>query len=572
MTESPPKHETNPSLPNLQKLASLYNSGRFFEAEVLARSILSEHPRNAVGWNLLAVTLKKMGRLPEAIQAGQNAVALDANNAQAHNNLGVCLQDTGLLNEAKASFKKALNLNPHFAAALNNLGNALTSLGELNDAEHCFKRALELQPDYPEAHNNLGNLYRLKTSFSLAINHYHKAIQLKSNYFKALSNLGVSYQNLGEEDKAEESLREAIRVNPHFAEAHNNLGNLLQSQGHLAQAQDAFNEAIRLQPSYAEALYNRALIRLRQKQFSTGFKDFLSRWETTRFKRSRLQSNIPACPKGEFTGRLLLWTEQGLGDEILFLSLLPLVLSPKVALTVCCDPRLHPALKRAFPEVTLVGKGNLTEEYLNQKRFDFQAPLGDMGYLCGLTEESLQELRGPLLIADPEKVRELKGASKTAPNRQSCGIAWSSANKELATLKSVRLSEFEPLFKLAGVTFVNLQYGNVREELDEIKTRFGVNVQTYPSLDLFHDIEGLFALTQTCDIVVTTSNVTAHIAGALGKRAAVLVPFGRGRLWYWHESDIYSPWYPNLRVFYQSHPTSWKDTIAECAEWLKTIL
>jgi hypothetical protein len=88
-------------------------------------------------------------------------------------------------------------------------------------------------------------------------------------------------------------------------------------------------------------------------------------------------------------------------------------------------------------------------------------------------------------------------------------------------------------------------------------------------LDVFNDIEGLLALIEVCDVVVTTSNVTAHLAGAMGKKAAVMVPYGKGRLWYWHEGDSRSLWYPSLRVFYQGEDRRWDRTVQEVAQWLR---
>jgi ADP-heptose:LPS heptosyltransferase len=112
----------------------------------------------------------------------------------------------------------------------------------------------------------------------------------------------------------------------------------------------------------------------------------------------------------------------------------------------------------------------------------------------------------------------------------------------------------------------------VEGQIADLKSKFGLDIHQVPYLDLFQDIDGLLALIDACDVIVTTSNVTAHLAGAIGKRAAVLVPHRNGRIWYWHENDEFSFWYPSLRLFYQNNALTWDQTIKECADWIKRLL
>jgi ADP-heptose:LPS heptosyltransferase len=118
---------------------------------------------------------------------------------------------------------------------------------------------------------------------------------------------------------------------------------------------------------------------------------------------------------------------------------------------------------------------------------------------------------------------------------------------------------------------VNLQYGDVDAELEDLRQREDLEIMKVRGLDVFNDIEGLVALIDACDVVVTTSSITAHLTGALGKRGCVLVPFSEGRIWYWHLEDKWSFWYPSLRVFYQDRPNDWSNTIFEVANWLEEV-
>ncbi|NDD91642.1 hypothetical protein EBZ37_06120 [bacterium] len=126
--------------------------------------------------------------------------------------------------------------------------------------------------------------------------------------------------------------------------------------------------------------------------------------------------------------------------------------------------------------------------------------------------------------------------------------------------------------QIPGMRFVNLQYGSVKAEIQSVRARLGIEVHEIEDLDTFNDIEGLMALISACDIVVTTSNVTAHLAGSMGKRGAVLVPLDKGRIWYWHDHDDHSLWYPSLRLFFQEHSSGWTKPLQACAEWIRSTL
>jgi hypothetical protein len=133
----------------------------------------------------------------------------------------------------------------------------------------------------------------------------------------------------------------------------------------------------------------------------------------------------------------------------------------------------------------------------------------------------------------------------------------------------MNLTELEPLFANPDLSFVNLQYGSVDADIRQASDLFKTEIHQVPGLDVFNDIDGLLALIEACDLVITTSNLTAHLAGSIGKRGCVIVPFAKGRIWYWHLSDTFSLWYPSLRVFYQQDPKSWSGTISEVADWIK---
>ena len=113
--------------------------------------------------------------------------------------------------------------------------------------------------------------------------------------------------------------------------------------------------------------------------------------------------------------------------------------------------------------------------------------------------------------------------------------------------------------RLPDCRFIDLQYGDTRADREAIEADFGVKVERMPDVDNTNDIDGLAALITACDVVVTTSNTTAHLAGALGKETYILVPSGRGRMWYWFRGREDSPFYPRVRLKRQRPKQHWAE-------------
>ena len=444
------------------------------------------------------------------------------------------------------------------------------ALGQLAEAEQSFRRATELNPTNAEVHNNMGVTLRAQGKLAEAIAAYHRALEINPANAEAHYNMGNALQEQGKLEEAVSAFHRALEIKPTYADAHNNMGVTLKEQGKLEEALASYAEAIRIKPDYAEALYNRGLVRLRLHQFRAGFVDHLYRWNTKESGRFPQKAKIPRCEPDTLRGNLLLWAEQGIGDEVFYANLLPKALTRDVSITLSADKRLHPILARSFPEVRLLDKAVLMQSSVDQG-YDVQAPIGNLGYLLELDADSIRATRSVYFKSDLHRREGFGSLLSSRASGLVCGIAWKSANQKFGADKSVNLSCFRSLLATPGVGFVNLQYGEVDAEIQSVKEELCAPVHQIEGLNIFNDIDGLLALIDACDVVITTSNVTAHLAGSIGKRAAVLVPYGKGRLWYWHDHDKYSLWYPSLRLFYQDNPFDWENPIAACSQWVRSL-
>ena len=208
-----------PPQEQLNNLIKYYQTGRFVDAEKLSLSITQEFPEHPFSWKVLAVILKKNGRINKSLIASQKSVKFGPQDAIAHNNLGNTLKDLGRLDEAEASYSKAITLKPDFAEAHNNLGNTLKDLGRLDEAETSYNKAITLKPDFAEAQHNLGTIFYELRRLEEAEASYSKAITLKPDFAEAHNNLGNTLKDLGRLDEAEASFRKAIEFKPDYEEA-----------------------------------------------------------------------------------------------------------------------------------------------------------------------------------------------------------------------------------------------------------------------------------------------------------------------------------------------------------------
>jgi hypothetical protein len=259
-------------------------------------------------------------------------------------------------------------------------------------------------------------------------------------------------------------------------------------------------------------------------------------------------------------GTLLVWGEQGLGDEILHASMVSDLIARTPSIVLEVEPRLVALFARSFPALRVVALG--TELYAG--RFEAQEPLGSLGRRFRLRWEDFPRREHGHLVADAAPAQALR-RRLAGDGRAVIGISWVSKAPTGGASKSAKLADFAALLRVPGCRFVDLQYGDTAAERAALARELGITVERLPDIDNTNDIDGLAALMTACDAVVTVSNTTAHLAGALGRPTWVMVPHGHARIWYWfHDRDV-SPWYPRTRVHRQRSGEPWAEVVASVA-------
>ena len=548
-----------------QSALSLHQAGHLAEAQSLYRQVLAADARHFDSLHLLGLSLVQSGETSAGIDHMRRAIAIRNDFPEAHYNLGHALLTQGEADDALSEISRAIELNPRDAQYHLEAGNALKDLARLTEAIAAYDAAIALEPRMAEAWNNRGIALKDTGRHEEALASYDRALALQPRYVEAHSNRGNALKELRWFDESLASHDRAIALKPGYVEAHYNRGNVLSDLKRPEEALESFDAALRLNPDHAEARNNKAHLLLGQGRFPEGFADYGARWRSANAPAQPLQAGI-APWTGETGGHLLLWAEQGIGDEIFYASMLSLLPLHEMRVTLAADKRLHAIYRRSFPQIDIIDSEDVTFHAAGD--FTAQAAIGDLGSVLKLDARRIGERRVPFLLADPERRAELRSQNEVLCQKPVCGIAWKSANKRFGAEKSLHLGDLAPVLAVPGMNFVNLQYGDVTDEITEVREALGITVHEAAGIDVFADLDGLMALVDCCDVVLTTSNVTAHIAGAIGKSATVLVPAGKGSLWYW-QGGANNLWYPSLYRIAQDGPGNWTSAIDRAAAWIK---
>jgi tetratricopeptide (TPR) repeat protein len=539
--------------------AVLEAQGKPEQAEAHLRQALALRPDLAEAHVNLGNILQAQGKLEEAVRCHAQALALRPELAEASFNLANALQAQGKLEAAVVFYQRTLAIKPGMALCHGNLGNTLLAQGKLEEAETCFEQSLDLNPGYGAAWYNRGNLRQAQNKPEEAAVFYERAIALDPRLPEAHYNLGITLHSLDGLEEAAASFERALALRPHYAEAHYNLSCVLEELGSSDEALRAIARAIEIKPDYPQARFGHALAQLRRGDYHSGWRDYELRWQSPDHDTPRRSYPQPLW-RGEKLAaetqpaRLLLWGEQGVGDEIMFAGLIPDAIRRGNRITLDCDRRLLPLFARSFPEIEVVSSCSLAEAH--SARFAAQSPTGSLPGIFRACESAFSATTSPYLKADPEERQQFRACYNDG--RRLVGVAWQTRNQRTGRKRSIQMETLAPLFALSGIRWISLQYGDF-DALEEQTAAANAPLLIDRTVDQFANLDRFAAQVAAMDQIITIDNSTAHLAGALGITTALLLPFAAD--WRWLLNRPESPWYPTLHLFRQPRPGDWPSVL-----------
>jgi hypothetical protein len=391
---------------------------------------------------------------------------------------------------------------------------------------------------------------------------YARAVEADAAFAPALSNWGNAYKDLGELDRAMELYEKALASDPRSTGALVNSASIALERGNLEEARAAALRALEIRPLLAEAQYVLGLVQLREQDFEHGWEGYERRFETDPPVARLAPPRLPRLADGfAKTRRVAVRLEQGVGDQVLYSTLLPEIGELGIDVIVEMDPRLVGIYRRSLPRFQFVEPGAAA-----LASCDHEIPIGSLPSLLRKTPASFDGQPRALLGAEPARVAHI---AKALGGGRNIAIAWRSfqgfGRGYIGKRKSIPLECFAAL-AAPGTRLVDLQYGDVADEraaFDEAHPGLRVDL---PALDRREDLEGVMAAIAACDLVVTASNVTAHFAGALGKPTLLVYLGANAPFHYWvPRADMRSLWYPSVEIVTDTAWTRWEEAFEALA-------
>jgi Flp pilus assembly protein TadD len=474
---------------------------------------LAHDPDEPSALFLLGSTLLGLGRAAEAIIFLREAIAIRPHHREQRQALARALLAAGRPAEALAALAP-LGAQTGMAELQFLRGTALNALKRPQDAVLALRNAVAAAPSHAEAHLNLGN----------------------------------ALADLDDTAAAEAHMRRAIALQPDLAEAHASLGFLLTGRGDLPAAVAACQRAIDLQPDFAVAQWNQGIAYLLAGRMTEG-------WAKYEWRKRRFPAAFDAPPGPEWDGSplsgrtLLVLAEQGFGDTIQLCRYLPPLVVAGAQIVLECAPQLM-GLLRCLPGAALI------PPRARRPAYDVWADQMSLPRLCDTTLATIPSAGG-YLRADPARMAVW---ARRLPDGLRVGLVWAgNPAHSNDRRRSVPVGALAPLLAAAPGAFVSLQVGPRAAEAGH----FGL-ADNAPALTDFAETAALVA---GLDLVITVDTAVAHLAGALGIPAWVMLPHAPDWRWLLHRTD--SPWYRSLRLFRQDRPGDWPGVIARVATALQ---
>jgi len=438
----------------------------------------------------------------------------------------VQLHRDGQWEAAQKLYEQVLSQNPRDAHALNLLGVLHCQTGQWELGIANLRRSVEISPRQKDAHFNLAKALHANHEYAEAETHFLVVLQIDAGHADSLAGLAAIALIRGQWTNAKEYCQQVLELRPTDPEAHFLLGTLLLTEGDFTRGWPEFE-------------FRSSCAAVVERKFAEPLWDGVSRSDQT----------------------VLLYGEYGLGDVLQFIRYAPEVERRTRQVFIEVPSSLKPLLESS-------GFSNLVAQGEPLPPFDCQLPLTS---LPGVFKSTLETIPAdvPYIFASPvylEKWQQRLAAIKGFK----VGIHWQgSLAYQNDRHRSMPLACFEPLARVSGVRLISLQKGPGEQQIPQVANRF--SVITLESLDeqggAFMDTS---AVLNQLDMVITSDSAVAHLAGAMGIRTWLAIPFSADWRWFLDRDD--SPWYPKMRLFRQTRLDDWAELFSRVAIELSLIV
>lgn len=574
----------------MQKAITYLKSNDFSKAEAVFKKIIKKDKRNAEAHNNLGILYAKANQFELSEIYLRKAMALknvvknridliNVLNAQAKFHDSEKL--INVLIEADSDNKDFLLLQAQIIRQIDKKREALAILRELykkyksdKNIVISFAYTLNLAQEYDEAISvyealihqeknffpaiyNCGLIYlNQRIDIDKAIKYLEKCLNIDSNKIDLLLTLASAYVEKYRFEDAVSVIEKARSIMPNDPSIYYQLGGVYIHLGNTELAIKYLDKCLMLDKSHHKASYAKANLLLQEGKLKDGYRLYQARVQR---ENLNLQLDDQLVQDLLPDDRLIVHSEQGIGDVLLYSRFFDAIKQNVEVLVIAVPKKLIEFLTLNFPNLQFIDEKKFKKaDYPNYKEINLAT--------CPRLLDNIDEVfKNPKIFKSDLKIKESIRTKYYEQQKKLCGLAWKSNNAKVGNHKSIPLSQIiNNVTSLKNIDFINTQYGDVLEELEKQNIKIKI-----AEIDLFNNISATASLIDACDVVITTSNVTAHIAGVLGKKTLLLIPRYVGKFWYWGEKiNIYK----NVQRFYQDQDGNWDDALQKVNKALSDYL
>jgi tetratricopeptide (TPR) repeat protein len=513
--------------------------------------------------------------------------------ARKYFNLGMENLEKDIYSEAEKYFYKSLELIPERLSTLINLSAVLIKLEKINLANNIIKKAIQLYPNDEALYINLGKVYEKNKNWYQAFVSYKKSSEINPNYAEAYSNQSAALCELERYEEALVSCNKAILLNNKFSEAYYNRGVVLKMLGCLEESLASFDAAIQINDKYyqahsnrgivlhelnkideailsyekaieykydyADAHWNKSLSLLIKGELKLGFEAYEYGWKADSKPRGNKRSFIQPLWKGNYqivNKKILIYCEQGLGDTLQFCRYIKNLKEMGAWVILEAPKSLIGLLK------TLEGVDEIIQQGEELTNFDYHCPLMTLPYAF---RTNLTNIPSTTPYLKPDKIKINEWIQKLG-NKQKMriGMVWSgNINHGNDKNRSIMLKKILPYLSNKH-EYISIQ----KEVRDEDKLILESSDIRQFSAEI-NDFSDTAAICELMDLIISVDTSIVHLAGAMGKKCWVLLPYSPD--WRWMLDTGQSPWYPSLRLYRQKTKGIWDDALRQVSTELNIL-
>jgi len=431
---------------------------------------------------------------------------------------------------------------------------ALNANERFLDAEKIYLQVLILDNNDFIAHFNLGIAYANQNKFNQAETAFKKTIDINKLFESAYLNLSSIYLRTNRFEESKKTVEDLLTINHNNYIAHHTMGILLGLNNQLNDAINYFKKALEINSTYTKSHYQLGLVLLR----TNNFKEFSQhyRWRTRdsdQIKSCQMKFDDFDITNIDKNSNVVIYYEQGIGDQLFYSRFVNDLDVNKITLVV--NKKIQRFLESYLNHDVITPDQYNSDEYVNYLKIN---------------------LASVLRYLPSEKICNKKDYKKTSiqniknKDKLVVGISWRSRSDNYGDSKSFSIQKLLEKIYDDEIKFVNLQYGEINEEIDLLSEQ-GYKVDIISEKNLTEDLSDLADVINECDLIITCSNVNAHMAGILNKKTYLLAPTRYGRLWFWDADETNrSVWYPSIQII-SNEENNWEKVFDELKRKLDNI-